>query len=118
MAQILFLVIDDEDLSPDILEAWEQVGVPGVTMAETLGSKHHHDATRDDLPFVVSLRAVLESQETRTRTFFSVIDDDAVVERAIAAALRVIPDLAEGHHGIMFTMPVSRVWGLVPSAPR
>lgn len=111
MAQILVLIIDNESFAPDVLERWEQIGVPGVTMIDTTGSRHEHDKTRDDLPFVVSLRSVLEAQEKNTRTLFSVIEDDAVVVQAAAAVLNIIPDFEHGHQGIMFTVPVTRVWG-------
>jgi hypothetical protein len=111
MAQLLVLVIDAEELTPDILTAWEQAGVPGITLVDSTGSRHQQDGTRDDLPFVVSLRAVLESGEKRTQTLFSVIDDEKVCARAVQAVLDVIPDFDKGHSGILFTMPISQVWG-------
>ncbi len=111
MAHLLVLVIDDDDLTHDILEAWEQVGVPSVTMIDTRGSQHKPPETRDDLPFVVSLRSVLEVQEKETRTLFSVIESDILLQQATAAVLRLIPDFAQGHRGIMFTTPVNQVWG-------
>jgi hypothetical protein len=120
MAQLLVLVIDEEDMTPDILTAWEQAGVPGVTMIDSAGSQHKHDNTRDDLPLIVSLRSVLEASEKETRTFLSVIEDDAVLNQAIAAVLRIIPDFNQGHRGIMFTVPVGRVWGYTsgPAQPK
>lgn len=117
MATLLVLVLDDETDSSDILEAWENVKVPGVTMLDSSGSVHGHTDGRDNVPFVVSLRSVLEAQETPTHTFFTIIEKDAVVEQAVAAVLKIIPDFANGHHGIMFTVPVARVWGYSSSAP-
>lgn len=111
IAQILVLVFDQEELTPDILSAWEAAGVPGVTLVDSTGSRHAHGDTRDDLPFVVSLRSVLESQETRTQLLFSVIDNDAVCQNAVSAVLKIIPDFEQGHRGIMFTMPVTQMWG-------
>ncbi|HZQ10079.1 MAG TPA: hypothetical protein VFD70_26115 [Anaerolineae bacterium] len=113
MAQLLVLVIDDEELASAILEEWERAGVPGVTMVESYGSRHHHDNTRDDVPFLVSLRTALNTQETHTRILFSVIEDENIVERATAAVIKVLPDFVQGHHGIMFTTPVTRMWGYV-----
>lgn len=111
MAYLLVLITDEEELVPDILDAWEEAGVPAVTTVDTRGSKHKHLQTRDDLPFVVSLRAVLESQETHTRTLLSVIEDEAVVQGAAGAVLKIIPDFPRGHRGVMFTMPLALVWG-------
>ncbi len=117
MAQLLVLVTDQEEFAPDILTAWEQAGVPGVTLIDSTGSRHQHDGTRDDLPFVVSLRSVLESTEKRTQTMFSVIEDDAVCARAAEAVLKIIPDFAAGHSGIMFTLPISHSWGYAEMKP-
>jgi len=113
MAQLLVLVIDEEELADAVLERWERAGVPGVTMIESYGSHHRHDDTRDDVPFIVSLRTVLYKQEMRTRILFSVIEDEKIVEQAAAVVLQVLPDFAQGHHGIMFTTPVTRMWGYV-----
>lgn len=116
MAQLLVLVIDEEELAPDILAGWEAAGVPGVTLVDTTGSRHGGNDSRDDLPFVVSLRSVLESKEKRTQLLFSVIENDAVCERAVEAVLKLIPDFSQGHRGIMFTMPVHKIWGYTDAA--
>lgn len=116
MAQLLILVIDEEEFTPDILAAWEAAGVPGVTLVDSTDSRHDHGNSRDDLPFVVSLRSVLESREKRTQLLFSVIDSEAVCQLAVAAVLKIIPDFTLGHRGIMFTMPVTQMWGYTYSA--
>ena len=116
MAQLLVLVLDKEELTPDILSAWEAAGVAGVTLVDSTGSRHVHNNPRDDLPFVVSLRSVLESQEKRTQLLFSVIEQDSVCEQAVNAVLKIIPDFVHGHRGIMFTMPVTQIWGYTDSS--
>lgn len=110
MAQVLVLVMDQTELCPDVLDAWQAVGVPGVTIVESSGTRAEYDETRDDLPFVVSLRSVLETQEHGNRTLFAIIHDEAVVERAANAALRILRGEGKGFHGIMFTLPATRVW--------
>lgn len=115
MTQVLILVIDEEELTPEILTAWEEAGVPGVTLIDSTGSRHEHDDSRDDLPFVVSLRSVLESKEKRTQLLFSVIESESVCNQAVAAVLKIIPDFNHGHRGIMFTMPVLKTWGYTNS---
>lgn len=118
MTQLLILVTDEQEYFSEILSAWEGLGVPGVTMIDTKGARHTHDETRDDLPFVVSLRAVLENAETPTRTFFSVIENEQVCEQAVEAVLKIFPDFNQGHRGILFTLPVTRVWGYTRVAAR
>lgn len=116
MAQLLVVVIDEEELASDILAAWQAAGVPGVTLVDSTGSRHGDNGSSDDLPFLVSMRSVLESKETRTQLLFSVIENDAVCERAVEAVLGLIPDFAQGHRGIMFTLPVLKIWGSTDAA--
>jgi hypothetical protein len=111
---LLVLVIDNLEYEPDILAAWEQAGVPGVTVFDTLGSRRVGDDTgRDDLPLIVSLRTVLSSEESNNRTLFTVVDDDAVLERAIQAVQKIVGDFRARHTGIMFVVPVSLAWGIL-----
>lgn len=115
MAHLLVLVIDNEEFASAILEAWEIIGLPGMTKFDSTGSRSELVDTRDDLPFVVSLRAVTERGDKPTTTFFSAIESQAILEQATAAVLRIIPDFELGHQGIMFTVPIARVWGSIDS---
>jgi nitrogen regulatory protein PII len=108
--------MDDLEKEPDILAAWEQAGVPGVTVLDSQGSRRE-EGGRDDLPLIVSLRTVLSSEESHNRTLFSVIDDEAVLERAITAAQEIIGDFTHRHTGILFVVPVSRAWGILKVRP-
>lgn len=116
-ASLLVLVIDDLGKVHDVLEAWERVGVPGVTMLDSIGSKRLNDAMRDDLPPLISLRAMLEGTEMPNRVLFSLVNDDAVLERATAAAEHIIGDFCNNHTGIMFVLPISRSWGVLKARP-
>ncbi|MCL4506895.1 MAG: hypothetical protein M1434_11710 [Chloroflexi bacterium] len=115
---LLMLVIDNPDVEADILTAWEEAGVPGVTVLDSQGSHREEEARRDDLPLIVSLRTVLSPEESNNRTLFSVIDDEDVLKQAIQAAQSIIGDFTDRHTGIMFVMPVSMAWGVLKVRPR
>jgi nitrogen regulatory protein P-II 1 len=113
MANLLVLILDDVEKFPAVLEAWENAGVPGVTVLDSAGSrKLKEHASRDDLPLVPSLRALVSGDEAHNRTLLTVIEDDAVLERAIAAAQKIVGDFMQPHTGIMFVVPVGRTWGV------
>jgi nitrogen regulatory protein P-II 1 len=112
MPNLLVLVLDNPDQCHAILDAWEQAGVTGVTILESTGQARMRKALRDDLPLMPSLRDLLAGTELHHRTLFSIVDDDAVLERAIAATERTIGDLDSHHTGVLFVMPVTRVLGL------
>ena len=112
MAHLVVFVLDNPEQCASILEAWEEAGVSGVTILESSGLGRVRGVMRDDIPLLPSLRDVLASQELRHRTLFSVIEDDAIVERVIAATERVVGDFSRHHTGLLFVVPVDRVLGL------
>lgn len=119
MANLLVLVLDEPEKFSAIIEAWEEIGVPGVTMVDSIGSRQlREQARRDDLPLIPSLRAVFAGVEERNRTLFTVIEDDEMLERAVEAARKIVGDFMRPNTGILFTVPVTRAWGVPKLKPR
>lgn len=116
MAQLLVFVLDNMEQCPSVLDAWEGAGVTGVTILESTGLNRVRQGIRDDFPLMPSLRSMLAGRETHHRTLFSVVEDEAVLERAIEATQRVVGDLSEPYTGLLFVVPVDRVLGLKSSA--
>ncbi len=112
MAHLVVFVLDNLDQCPDVLEAWEAAGASGITILESTGLRRLRGILRDDLPLMPSLRDLLVSQELHHRTLFTVVEDEATVERVIAATKQVIGDFTRHHTGLLFVVPVSRVLGL------
>jgi len=112
MAHLVVLVLDNLEQCSAILEAWEEAGVPGATILESTGLRRLRGVLRDDLPLLPSLRDLLASQELRHRTLFTVVEDEATVQRIIAATERIIGDFTRDNTGLLFVVPVSRVLGL------
>jgi hypothetical protein len=59
-----------------------------------------------------SLEDFLPRVEQLSRTVFSMVDDDTVVEQVIAATQQVVGDLSEPDRGLLMVLPVERVYGL------
>lgn len=117
MAYLVVFVLNNLEQCSAVLDAWEKAGVPGVTILESTGLGHLRGAMRDDLPLIPSLRDLLASQELHHRTLFSVIPDEATVERVIAATEQVIGGFTRHHTGLLFVVPVARVLGLEKKGP-
>lgn len=112
MAHLLVFVLDNLEQCPAILDAWEEAGVPGVTILESTGLGRLRGMLQDDLPLFPSLHDLLASRELHHRTLFTVIEDEATLERVIAATERLIGDFTRHHTGLLFLIPVTRVLGL------
>ena len=113
MNLILFVLHDPEKLR-ELLDAWKEAGVSGATVlfSTGLGRISRSPALRDDLPLMPSLEDFLPKVEHLSRTIFTMIDDEAVVERVIAATQRVVGDLCQPDRGLLIVLPVSQVYGL------
>lgn len=112
MVHLLVFVLDNLEQCSDILDAWEEAGARGITILESTGLGRIRGALRDDLRLLPSLRDLLASRELRHRTLFTVIEDEATLERVITATERIIGDFTRHHTGLLFVVPVTRVMGL------
>lgn len=118
MSSLLVLVLDNIEKFPALIDAWEEAGVPGITVLDSVGTRRLHEhLQRDDVPLLPSLRSLFARDEDHNRTLLTVIEEPVVLERAIASAEEIVGDFMESHTGIMFVLPVPRTWG-VPKAPR
>jgi len=113
MKLILFVLHDSEKLG-ELLDAWKRAGVSGATVlfSTGLGRIQQSKALRDDLPLMPSLEDFLPQPERFSRTVFSMIDDEVVVDKVIAATQDVVGDLCEPDRGLLMVLPVSQVYGL------
>jgi nitrogen regulatory protein P-II 1 len=119
MAHMLVVVLHDPEQCLNIAQAWEQIGVTGVTLLDSMGSRQLQQQTRrDDLPLVPSMRALFASAEEHNRTLFTVIQDDALLECAIAQAVKIVGDFMQPQTGILFTLPVTHALGVPMAKPK
>jgi hypothetical protein len=117
MPNMVVVVMSDIAKCQDVLDAWEKLGVTGVTILESLGAHKTQKAGagRDDVPFLPSLRHLLEGEEYHHRTAFVVLDDDFDLEGLIAASEQAVGgDFDAPDTGILFVVPVTRALGMRP----
>jgi len=113
MKLILFVLHDPEKLK-ELLDAWKVAGVSGATVlfSTGMGRIHQSPALRDDLPLMPSLEDFLPSPERLSRTVFTVIEDEEIVKKVIAATQEVVGDLNEPDRGLLIVLPAEQVFGL------
>ncbi len=112
MAYLVVFVVDDPGECTSILEAWEAVGVIGVTILESTGlGRLRRAGLRDDLPLMPSIRDLLQTREVHHRTLFSVVEDQETVDKMVDAVQEQIGDLSQPHTGFLFVLPVLQVYG-------
>ena len=109
--ELLIAVINQEDRLDDILSGFLELGITGATIIDSEGMGH---VLSHDIPIFAGLQTLISRARPQNQTIFSVIDDDAKVEGAIALLQEICGDLDNPATGIVFTIPVNRVTGLAP----
>lgn len=114
MPELIMFVLDDASKVSDVVNAWLEAGVSGVTLLDTAGLGHEFakQGARSDISFLPSLESLLRVREEHSRTLFSVVPDGFDVEALIAATEAVTGSLDRPDTGILFTLPVTRARGL------
>lgn len=114
MPELIVFVLNDPNKTEDVLAAWLQVGVPGATVHNSTGLRQEMSKRRlrDDLPLFPSLDDLLQLGDREYRTLLAVVPDGFQVEPLVAATERIVGVLDGPNTGILFTIPVTRAWGL------
>lgn len=112
---LVVMVVDNPDDTDAVLDAWEALGVTGVTILPSSGLGRIRKAgLRDDLPLMPSLQDLIGGDEIHHRTLLSVVDSQEKVDGMVAAVERIAGDLDEPNSGFLFVVPVVQVYGLNP----
>lgn len=113
--QMVMFVLDDPNRLDEILEAWEAIGVSGVTIVESTGI-HRWRAQRVRVPFRYGFQRLVESQQEGHYTLFTIVKGEETVRRCIAAAENVVGDLDTPNSGVIASWPLSVVKGVPAEA--
>lgn len=115
---MVLLVLHNTDKLRDILDAWDNAGVPGVTIMHStgIGKLRQHPSLWDDLPLLPRLEDFYKHEELLSRTLFSVVSDEPMVDKIVRATQSILGDLSQPETGLLVVLPLSRVYGLEKSS--
>ena len=111
---MIFFVLHDILVLDDVLRAWEDAGVNGITLLPStgLGRLRQNAGLRDDLPLIPRLEDIVQHTELHNRTLITIVNDEAMVERVVAATQNITGDLELPNTGILAVIPLAKVYGL------
>lgn len=110
MLNLLIVILDDMTALPPLLAAWQAVGVPGVTILQSAGA--HRTQTWLRRVGLGAVDRLFDSDEVRRRTLLAAIEDDGLLERAIAEADRLVGGFDRPDSGLLLVLPVTHARGL------
>ncbi len=114
MPKLVVLITPLLDRSHDIGDQWQQAGAPGVTFIESYGLHRLKETSKgaEVLPGFMSMVEILRNRDEHNVTIFSVVPDNDLVDRLIAATEAVIGPISNPDNGILFVLDVERAVGL------
>ncbi len=114
MPKLIVAIVTDMQVCHDVIHLWEELGVPGATILDSIGMRHlkERQAHRDDLPLMPSLRSMLEQEEFNHRTSSASCPTNSTWMISFAARKNWWAILKRRTPGCSSSMPVLQVRGL------
>ena len=113
---MVMLVLDVPDRLDAVLDAWHAAGVSGATIAETTGV-HRRRARRSHVaaPYAIGGHGPM-GQEQGNYTLWTIVPDEATLQRCLAEAEKVVGDLNGPNTGVLAAWPLAFVKGVPAQA--
>jgi hypothetical protein len=110
---VLF-IMHNPDLLEELMDAWQEVGVKRATVLLSTGMRRLREKPwiRDDIPLMPSLSDFYEASEAFSRTIFTTVKDESMIDAILAATERVVGDLHNHETGVFLVLPMVRAYGL------
>jgi len=114
MIYMVIMVLHDTSCLDDILTAWEECGVSGVTILPSTGLARlrRKTALREDLPLIPRIEDILEHAKNSNYTLFTIVNGDEMVDKVVDATQRITGDLNLPNTGILIALQVAKAYGL------
>lgn len=108
---LLVMVLDDSTKLNEVLEAWVEAGIQGITILESTGLNRVLPRHAPE-PMYASFSYLFGSARSGHNTLFAIIDSMEVAQAAVSLTEAVVGDLAQPHTGIICAVPIARTWGI------
>jgi nitrogen regulatory protein PII len=109
--KLLVFVLNNEEFLEEVLEAYVEAGVTGATILDSEGMGRF---LAYEVPLFAGFKEFMKGNKPYNKTILSVVRDDAVVKEVRSLINPLVGGLDNPGTGIMFTIPVDWVSGLVP----
>jgi len=110
---LLVLVLEQNGLLPDILEKLYEAGVTGTTVLNSVGMARLLAQYGVDTRVGEVVKKKLHKGNYTNKTLFAVIRSEDILDKAIDAIHDAVGDLERPDTGILFTVKLDRVFGII-----
>ncbi len=117
MYMVMF-VLDNPALLDDVLDAWREAGVSGVTITESSGLYRQQRQRPVGARYAFGMPRAAKRMESGNVTLFTIVPDAGTVQVCLRAAEAIIGDLSEPDTGVLAAWPLDVVKGVPPELRR
>ena len=112
---MVMLVLDDPNRLDEVLDAWYEAGVGGVTIIESTGINRRRMARQVGALFMDGINRLIGSEEESHYTLFVIVEDESKVQTCLSKVEEIVGDLNQPNTGIIASWPLSFVKGIPPT---
>lgn len=109
--KLLVLVLNNEELLEDVLEAYVAAGVTGATILDSEGMGRF---LTFEVPLFSGFSDFMKGNRPYNKTLIAVVRSQHVIDKAHRLVDSIVGGFDTPGSGIMFTIPVDWAAGLVP----
>ena len=110
---LMVQVLEQTGQLTSLLEGFAGIGVTGTTVLDSIGMGRILLESGADVPAIQVIKDVVEKGQPTNKTIFAVVADKETLDKAIAVVRSFCGDLNEPGKGILFTLPLDFVEGLL-----
>jgi len=108
--KLLILILNKVEKLEEVLEGFIEIGITGATVIESVGMGQ---ILSEEVPIFAGLRFMFAGAKPHNKTIFSAITDEKE-KPAIKLLQNILGDLNDPGTGIVFTIPIDKIEGLMP----
>ena len=109
--KLLVFVLNNEAFLEEVMEAYVEAGITGSTILDSEGMGRF---LTYEVPLFEGFKDFMKGNKPYNKTILSVVRDEATVQSVRTLIDSLVGGLDNPGTGIMFTVPVDWVSGLVP----
>jgi hypothetical protein len=102
---MVMLVLDQPEFLDEVLDAWRDAGVSGITVTESEGAQRRA-ARHAYVPARYALGGMVPGSAEGNFTLWCIVPDEATARRCLTAAEQVVGDLDDPNNGVMAVWPL------------
>jgi nitrogen regulatory protein P-II 1 len=108
---ILIMILADCERLNEVVDAWMQAGVTGVTVMDSVGSggKIVRDAPS---PLYMGFSQMFGRRWVEHSTLLALLPTTEMADTAVAATEKIVGPLEDNGNGVAFVIPALKTWGL------